>query len=142
VAPGAPPFGRGSLGDMPRKGTAKKSVVVQDEADPRFVPVAQAFLRTPGFSLMESRSGAMRGLLVHGKSFGMSQDGRFILKLDEGRVAALVTEGIGKPFSPSTGRVMKGWIEVTHPKADWVALAREAYRLAAAGRPAKKSKRR
>jgi len=70
----------------------------------------------------------------------MSQDGRFILKLNEERVAALVTEGIGKPFSPGAGRVMKGWLEVTHPKADWVALAREACRLAAAAHPAKKSK--
>jgi hypothetical protein len=71
-----------------------------------------------------------------------SQDGRFILKLDEERVAALVADGVGKPFSPGAGRVMKGWIEVTHAKADWVALAKEAYRLAAAGISGKKSKRR
>ena len=75
-----------------------------DVADPRFVPVAKAFARAPGFSLMESKSGAMRGLMLHGKSFGMSQHGRFILKLDEERVAALVVEGIGKPFRPGAGR--------------------------------------
>jgi hypothetical protein len=115
-----------------------------DKADPRFVPVARAFARTAGFSLMEGKAGATRGLMLHGKSFGMSQGGRFILKLDDERVAALVAEGIGKPFSPGAGRVMKGWIEVTHPEADWVALAREACRLAAAGSrtaPAKKAKR-
>jgi|HubBroStandDraft_4_1064222.scaffolds.fasta_scaffold511026_2 hypothetical protein len=55
---------------------------------------------------------------------------------------SLVAEGIGKPFSPGTGRVMKGWIEVTHPKADWLALAKEACRLAAPGASAKESKRR
>jgi hypothetical protein len=126
---------------MPSKVSAKKSATVEDEADPRFVPVADAFRRTPGFSLMESKSRAMRGLTLHGKSFGMSQDGRFILKLDEKRVAALVAEGIGKPFSAGAGRMMKGWIEITHPKADWVVLAKEACRLAV-GAPAKKSKRR
>jgi hypothetical protein len=125
---------------MPAKATAKKRPAVVDQADPRFVPVADAFRRTPGFALMESKSRAMRGLTLHGKSFGMSQDGRFILKLDEERVAALVADGVGKPFSPGAGRVMKGWIEVTHAKADWVALAKEAYRLAAAGASAKKSK--
>jgi len=112
-------------------------------ADPRFTPVAAAFARTPGFSLMESKSGAMRGLLLDGKSFGMSSHGRFVLKLTEGRVAALISLGVGKPFSPSAGRVMKGWIEMTDPRADWVALAKEAHRLAAAARKpgAKKSKR-
>jgi TfoX/Sxy family transcriptional regulator of competence genes len=114
-----------------------------EEADPRFVPVAEAFAGVPGFSLMESKSGAMRGLMHEGKSFGMSSHGRFVLKLDEERVAALVAEGTGKPLRPGAGRVMKGWIEVTSSTADWVALAREAHRLAAVARrpPAKKSKR-
>jgi hypothetical protein len=81
---------------------------------------------------MESKSGAMRGLMLNGKSFGMSTHGRFVLKLTEERAAALIAEGSGKPFRPSPGRVMKSWIEVTHPKADWVALAKEAHRLARA----------
>ena len=46
------------------------------------------------------------------------------------RVAELVAHGVGKPFSPSAGRLMKGWIEVTHAKADWVSLAKEAQRIA------------
>ena len=76
--------------------------------------------------------------MLDGKSFGMSHHGRFILKIDEARVAALVAEGTGKPFSPGRGRVMKGWIEITDPDADWVALAREAYRSANAGQKAKR----
>jgi hypothetical protein len=36
---------------------------------------------------------------------------------------------------------MKAWIEVTNPKADWVALAQEACRLAGAGAGAKKAKK-
>jgi uncharacterized protein YdhG (YjbR/CyaY superfamily) len=115
-----------------RNKSAKRNHTQLDGADPRFVPVAEAFSGSRGFSLMESKSGAMRGLLLNGKSFGMSSHGRFILKLTEERVAALVAEGMGEPFRPSAGRVMKSWIEVTNGKADWVALAREAHRLAAA----------
>lgn len=103
-----------------------------DEADPRFEPVAKAFARTPGFSLMESKSRAMRGLMLNGKSFGMSSHGRFILKLDGERAAALIANGTAKSFGASPGKVMKGWIDVTNPKADWIALAKEASRLAAA----------
>lgn len=111
----------------------KKKARRLDKADPRFFPVAKAFARTPGFSLMESQAGEMRGLRLHGKSFGMSTHGRFVLKLNEERAAALISEGVGQPFRPSPGRVMKGWVEVTHPNADWVALAKEAQRLAAEG---------
>jgi TfoX/Sxy family transcriptional regulator of competence genes len=113
-----------------------------DEADPRFEPVAKAFARTRGFSLMESKSRGMRGLMLNGKSFGMSSHGRLILKMNETRASALVSTGLAKPFSPSPGKVMRGWLEVTHPKADWVALAKEALDLAAAGSaksPAKKT---
>jgi hypothetical protein len=127
---------------VPANKSVKRNSAPIDGADPRFVPVAEAFARTRGFSLMESKSGAMRGLMLNGKSFGMSSHGRFILKLTEERVAALIAEGMGEPFSPSAGRVMKSWIEVTHKKADWVALAKEAHRLALAEqeRPTKKSK--
>jgi hypothetical protein len=55
---------------------------------PRFVPVAKALARTTGFSLMESKSGAMRGMRLNGTSFGMSSHGRFILKLTEDRTKA------------------------------------------------------
>ena len=37
----------------------KKKVTPQDEADPRFDPVVKAFARTPGFTVMGSKSGAM-----------------------------------------------------------------------------------
>ena len=115
-----------------KKTVAKKTPTVPDEADPRFEPVVKSFAQSPGFSVMESKSGALRGLLLNGKSFGMSSHGRFMLKLTEERASALIANGIGKPFSPSAGRVMKGWLEVTQPKANWVALAKEAHRLASA----------
>ena len=123
------------------KAKAKKARGL-DKADPRFFPVVKAFARTPGVSLMESQSGETRGLRLHGKSFGMSTYGRYVLKLTEERVAALISKGVGQPFRPSAGQVMKGWIEITQPTADWVALAKEAQRLAAAGKPARRKPRR
>jgi hypothetical protein len=110
--------------------THKKSAAPGAKADPRFAPVVAAFARTAGFSIMESKSGATRGLMFEGKSFGMSSHGRFILKLDEARVAELVAKGVGLPFSPAPGRLMKGWIEITQAKADWIGLAREAHAIA------------
>jgi hypothetical protein len=119
------------------KRTAKKRSAATarsgEGADPRFEPVVKALAKSPGFTLMESKSGAMRGLMRDGKSFGMSQHGRFIVKLEQERVADLIARGVGKPFSPGAGRVMKGWIEVTDPKANWVWLGTDAYR--AAGKP-------
>ena len=76
----------------------------------------------------------MRGMMLNGKSFGMSSHDRFILKLTAERAAALVAEGVGKPFSPAPGRVMKGWLEVTDPDVDWVGLAKEAWGLAKVGK--------
>ncbi len=107
----------------------RKSPSKLDVADPRFEPVAKGLSRSPGFSLMENKSKSMRGLMRNGKSFGMSSHGRFILKLDEGRAAELIADGTGKPFR-SGARVMKGWVEVTGPRANWVKLAKEAYGLA------------
>jgi hypothetical protein len=128
---------------MPKKTIAKNPHTPGWDADLRFEPVVKALARSPGFSLMESKSGAMRGLMLNGKSFGMSTHGRFVLKLDEARVLVLIAEKVGKPFSPSAGRVMKGWIEITGAAANWVTLAKEAQRLAAApSKPTKKQAKR
>jgi len=126
---------------VPTKLSKRASTAAVTEADPRFVPVAKAFARTPGFSLMESKSGGLRGMMLNGKSFGMSSHGRLIVKLTEERAATLIADGVGEPFTPSAGRVMKSWVEVTDPDADWVALAKEAHRLAAAAQKSAKPKR-
>ena len=107
-----------------------------DGPDPRFLPVIAALEGVPGFSLMESNSGATRGLMLDGRSFGMSSHGRLILRLTEARATELIAADVGAQFYPSPGRPLKGWIEVTRPDADWVALAQEAHQIAAA-RPAK-----
>jgi hypothetical protein len=109
--------------------------------DARFDPVMAAFVKRPGVTVMGSKSGALRSLMKSGKAFAMSSHRRFVLKLNDDRAAALIEGGIGQPFEHGPGRPMKGWIQVTSPKADWLALAEEAYGLAGVGRPTTKKKR-
>jgi len=52
---------------------------------------------------MQSKSRATRGMMLHGKSFGMSTHGRFILKLNDARTTEL-SPSLGKSFSPAPGR--------------------------------------
>jgi hypothetical protein len=113
---------------------------VADESDPRFAPVARALARIPGFSLMASKSGGLQGMMLAGKSFGMASHGRFILKLTEERAAELIAGGVAKPFQHGP-RVMTSWVEVIDPKADWVALAKEAASLASVAPRKKRAKR-
>jgi hypothetical protein len=113
------------------KAGSKSKADSSEGPDPRFLPVVAALEGQRGFSLMESNSGATRGLMLEGKSFGMSSHGRLILKLTEERVAELVELGVGTPFYPSPGRAMRGWIEITDLDADWVKFATEAHRIAA-----------
>jgi hypothetical protein len=101
-----------------------------EDADSRFLPVVQALIELDGFSLMESKSDATRGLMHNGKSFDMSSHGHCILKLTPERAAALIEHTTGQPFWPSPGRIMKDWVEITDPRPDWVDLAQGAYELA------------
>ena len=67
------------------------------------------------------------GLKVKGKLFAfVSSKGQYVVKLPKDQVDAMVDAGQGEHFDPGHGRLMKEWIAVTTPRADWVALAREA----------------
>jgi hypothetical protein len=57
--------------------------------------------------------------------------GALLVKLPDGRVAALVAEGAGEPFAPA-GRVFREWVAAPHPDRDrWQALLAEARAYAA-----------
>ena len=49
------------------------------------------------------------------------------MKLPKERVATLVEEGVGAPFDPGHGRLMKEWLTVTNSRASWAELAKEAH---------------
>ena len=103
------------------KAFAKK---VTAEIDPRFAPVVEAFTRDAAVS-----SGVMMssfGLKVKGKIFAMMVRGKFVAKLPQARVDAIVANGLGKNFDPGHGRLMKEWVAVESDSVDWIGLAREA----------------
>ena len=66
-------------------------------------------------------------LNVDGKIFAMLVKGKLVVKLPKDRVDELVNAGVGGYFDPGHGRLMKEWIAVETGKANWVALAFEAY---------------
>ena len=67
-------------------------------------------------------------LQVGGRIFAMvSSRGEFVVKLPGIRVAKLVEAGVGHPFDPGHGRLMKEWLALEpSAAADRMALAREA----------------
>jgi len=92
-------------------------------SDPKLVPIVDAFERTkPG-----ARKFGSNGLKVGGRLFALFTQGTLVVKLPKDRVAALAASGIGKPFDPGHGRLMKEWLAVTSTKAPWTDLAKEAY---------------
>jgi hypothetical protein len=91
-----------------------------------FTPVAAAFSRAP--NVTAGKMMASFGLRVNGKIFAMHVRGDLVVKLPAARVDELVRSRAGAYFDPRRdGRLMKEWLTVPPGRADWVALAREAY---------------
>jgi hypothetical protein len=73
---------------------------------------------------------------VNGKIFAMvSSQGDFVVKLPKSRVEELVNAGVGTPFEPGPGRVMKEWLAMSREQKTpgWLDLAREARRFVGGG---------
>ena len=94
---------------------------------PRFAPVLAAFAGDRRVSRRKMFS-SDSVLSVDGKIFAMLARGRFVAKLPKDRVDALVRAGTGERFDPGHGRLMKEWVAVGPGRADWIALAKQAYR--------------
>jgi len=77
------------------------------------------------------RSFGSNGLKVAGKLFALFTQGTLVVKLPEDRVGELVAAGVGTPFDPGRGRLMKEWLSVTSAEASWFDLAREAHAFVA-----------
>jgi len=101
-------------------------------ADPQLAPTAATFKED------EEAGGKRRfgsnGLKVNGKLFALFTQGTLVVKLPKVRVAALTEEGIGGPFDPGHGRLMKEWLAVRSPKASWIDLTKEAHAFVSGAR--------
>jgi TfoX/Sxy family transcriptional regulator of competence genes len=92
-------------------------------SDPKLAPVVDAFEGTKA----GARKFGSNGLKVDGKLFALFTQGTLVVKLPKARLAALVASGVGNPFDPAHGRLMKEWLTVTSTKARWIDLAKEAH---------------
>jgi hypothetical protein len=94
-------------------------------SDPKLAPVVREFEN--GSKTKQGRKFGSNALKANGKLFALFTQGTLVVKLPNERVAALVAEGIGTPFDPGHGRLMKGWLAVASPRASWLALTKEAH---------------
>ena len=93
-----------------------------------YAQLAARLAEEPDVSLGTGRKGfGATALQCGGKMFALlSARGEFVVKLDAARVAALVAQGQGSPFTMG-GRAMREWLVVAgESPARWDALAREA----------------
>jgi hypothetical protein len=104
------------------------SNLLQDlSGDPKLAPIVRDFENRA--KLGETRKFGSNGLKINGKLFALFTQGTLVVKLPRDRVATLVTQGVGKPFDPGHGRLMRQWLTVVSTRASWSELAREAFRF-------------
>jgi hypothetical protein len=119
--------GRRAAGPQAEADPRVRNLLDKLRADPELAPVVAAYegnLGEPG------RKFGKNGLKAKsGKLFVLFTQGTLVVKLPHERVAALDAQGIGAPFDPGHGRLMKGWLTVTSTKASWAELAREAHQF-------------
>ena len=115
---------------MPKKARIK----VPGDQPASFEPVAAAFAgdKQVGSGRMFSSNAVLN---VNGKIFAMQVKGKLVVKLPKRRVDELVVSGKGQYFDPGHGRLMKEWASIDSPEAEWVELAKEAYRFVKSGKP-------
>jgi hypothetical protein len=71
--------------------------------------------------------GTSPGLRIAGKIFAMLVKEELVVKLPRDRVAELSEAGVGSPFDPGHGRLMKEWLSVpARAGRRWPAIVDEA----------------
>ena len=95
----------------------------------RWDDLTAEFLAKPGVTL--ERAFSRVSLMVGGKLFASAGHGGLLIKVSADRVAELIANGQGQPFSTGGNRVMREWV-VAAPTTDWRALAAESMEFVAA----------
>ncbi len=91
---------------------------------------------TPPSDATHSRRFGSSGLKVNDKIFAMiSSKGKFVVKLPQQRVDALIRSREGQRFDLGHGRLMKEWLTVETPSEKaWLRLAKLAMKFVASQR--------
>jgi len=96
------------------------------DPDRLFASIAEWELARPGVTA-GTGFGRSEGLRISSKIFAMLVRGELVVKLPRDRVEDLTASGVGHPFDPGHGRLMKEWVAVS-PTASrrWRKLVEEA----------------
>jgi hypothetical protein len=112
---------------------------VSDRAE-AFADLAAEFALAPGVTLpgaAGTRGFGSDALRVGGSIFAMLSHDELVVKLPRERVACLIDESAGVPFTAGKSTPMREWLVVTgDDPATWLGLAREAHRFVGGRRPA------
>ena len=96
----------------------------------RWDDLTAEFLALSGVTLQ--RAFSRSSLMVGGKLFASAGHGGLLIKVGANRVAELIANEEGQPFSTGGNRVMREWV-VAAPATDWRGLAAESMAFVAAG---------
>jgi TfoX/Sxy family transcriptional regulator of competence genes len=102
----------------------------------RYETVVKALLQNSEVSQSKKKGFGSNSIWAKRRIFAMlSSEGKFVVKLPEQRVDALVASGDGERWDAGKRRPMKEWFAVA-PKSEmeWLSLAREAMAFAASKR--------
>jgi hypothetical protein len=100
--------------------------VVATSPHDRFAAISETELGAPGVT-GGTGFGKNPGLRIHGKIFAMLVKDELVVKLPRDRVEELSDVGVGHPFDPGHGRVMKEWLSVSNDAGRrWRSLVDEA----------------
>jgi hypothetical protein len=114
-----------------------RSTTVEATAEAHYARIVKTMSAMPGVAVGAGRKRGFgaSALSTRGKIFALlSSRGRFVVKLPRSRGAELVASGVGRPFDPGHGRLMKEWLELDDARQkDWLTLAKEAQTFVAKG---------
>ena len=103
------------------------------DAEQRFAGLAEQFAGEEGVELPRDdtpRRFGSSALTVDGSIFAMLTRGQLVVKLPAARVAELVANGNGMPFTAGKDRPMREWVVVAEDDPqEWHELAAEALRF-------------
>jgi hypothetical protein len=102
-------------------------------AEATFAALVHHFSETPGVDVPAGRGFGSGALKVGGSIFAMHAHDRVVLKPPASRVAELIDEGVGEPYSAGKATPMKHWVALTTDD-DTIAAALAAEALAFVGR--------